>query len=104
MNQRIAVVLATVAIAALAWVDPIYIPMILFGPIVSGLVAGAKGVAPRVVAIPWFAAGIVTLIADLAINGEDVAFHAVVAVVTAGVAAGGCALARRVSGRAAATA
>lgn len=103
MNKRISTTLATVAIAALAWVDPIYLPLILLGPILTGLIAGAKGAAPRLVAIPWFAAGIVTLVLDLAINGEDMAFHAVVAAFTAAVGAGCAAVAQRMRGRAAVT-
>lgn len=76
------VALGAALIAALAWVDPVYIPMILLGPLLTGLVVGLRGAAWRPAAAAWGIAGLVTLVVDLAINGEDVAFHAVVTVVT----------------------
>jgi hypothetical protein len=90
------VIIASIAIAALAWVDPLFIPLVTLGPLVSGLIAGAHRVGPHLVAIPWFCGGLLMLISDLLINQEDVAFHAVIAVFTALVAAGGAALTRRI--------
>jgi hypothetical protein len=88
--------ICTVAIAALAWIDPLYLPLIAFGPLVSGVAAGASGVPPRIVALTWLGAGVLVLLTDLAINHEDVAFHAVVATITAAVgAAAGWAGSRR---------
>jgi hypothetical protein len=69
----------------------LFIPLVTLGPLVSGLAAGANGVAARVVALVWFCGGLLMLVSDLAINGEDVAFHAVVAVFTAVLAAGAAA-------------
>lgn len=89
---------AAILIAALAWIDPLFLPLIGLGPILSGLAAGAAGVAPRTVATVWFAAGLLMLASDLLINNEDVAFHAVVAAVTAGGGAATSALGRRVRG------
>lgn len=98
------VALGAALIAALAWVDSVYIPMILLGPLLTGLVIGLRGAAWRPAAAAWAIAGLLTLVVDLAINGEDVAFHAVVTVLTvallrAAAAAGG--LAHRRSVRAA---
>ena len=76
-----------VVIAALAWIDPLFLPLIALGPIVSGLIAGARGVPPRVLAATWFGAGMLMLVSDLIINHEDAAFHAAVALITAGLAA-----------------
>jgi hypothetical protein len=89
------IVLSAVVIAALAWIDPIFVPLVLLGPLVSGVVAGRRGVAPRQMAAVWFLAGLLMLVSDLVINNEDVAFHAVVAVVTAALAAGATALGSR---------
>lgn len=95
------VMLSALAIAALAWVDPVYIPLITLGPVLSGLAAGAAGVEPRLVALTWFSAGIVVLLTDLVINQEDVAFHAVVAAVTALLGGAFAALGSRLRRRAA---
>jgi hypothetical protein len=90
-----AVVIAVVAIGALAWIDPLFIPLVTLGPLVSGLVAGAYGVDSRTVALVWFLGGMLMLVSDLAINHEDVAFHAAVAVITAAIGAGAAWLGRR---------
>lgn len=99
MNSTATAVLATAVLAALVWVDPIYLPLIGIGPLLTGAVAGALGARPRPVAAVWFAAGVITLAADLAVTGEDAAFHAVVAVVTAAVAAAATWAARAVRRR-----
>ena len=98
MNQRTVLVVAALAIAAGAWLDPLYLPLITLGPVLSGLAAGAGGIPPRLVALTWFGAGVLVLLADLAINQEDAAFHAVVAVITAAVGAAFAARGRRVRG------
>ena len=89
------IVLSAIVIAAVAWIDPIFVPLVLLGPLVSGVVAGRRVVAPRQMAAVWFLAGLLMLASDLLINHEDVAFHAVVAIVTAGIAAGATALGSR---------
>ena len=95
-KQTNTLIIASIAIGALAWVGPVFIPLITLGPLLSGLIAGAYRVRPSLVAIPWFCGGLLMLVSDLVINHEDVAFHAVVAMVTALLAAGGAALTRRV--------
>jgi hypothetical protein len=89
-------VLAVIAIAALAWIDPLYLPLITFGPILSGLAAGAAGHPPRRVAAVWLAAGLCVLVTDLVVHHEDVAFHAAVATITAAIGAGFTVLGARV--------
>jgi hypothetical protein len=84
-----------VVIAALAWIDLVFLPLITLGPIVCGAIAGVRGVAARPVAAMWFAAGMLMLASDLAINQEDAAFHAIVAVLTATLAAAFTVLGRR---------
>jgi hypothetical protein len=97
-NRAIKVSLAAIAIGALAWIDPLFIPLVTLGPLVSGLAAGAYGVDSRTAALPWFLGGLLMLVSDFAINNEDVAFHAMLAVFAAAVAAGAAALGRRIRG------
>ena len=97
-TRAITVTLCAVAIGALAWIDPLFIALVTLGPIVSGLVAGAYGVEPRIAALPWFLGGLIMLVSDLVINNEDVAFHLVLAVFAAAVAAGAAWVGRRIRG------
>ena len=93
MNRRtVTIIAAAVAIAALAWIDPLFVPLVTLGPLVSGFAAGMAGVDARAAAIAWFLGGVGMLVSDLVINNEDVLFHAVVALFTAAVAAGAAAL------------
>lgn len=99
MSKRaIAVTVGAVAIGALAWIDPLFIPLVTLGPLVSGVVAGAYGADSRAVALVWFLGGMLMLVSDLVINQEDVTFHAVIAVFTAAVAAGAAWIGRRIRG------
>jgi hypothetical protein len=94
-TRAITVIVAAIAIGALAWIDPLFIPLVTLGPLVAGFAAGAMGVDARTAALPWFLGGLLMLVSDLVINGEDVLFHAVLAVFAATLAAGAAALARR---------
>lgn len=93
------IALAAVAIAGLAWIDPLFIPLVTLGPLLSGLAAGAAGAPPRHVALVWLAAGMLMLVSDLAINQEDVVFHAVVGIVDGALALGAAALGARLHRR-----
>jgi hypothetical protein len=97
-TRAITVAIAAVAIGALAWIDPLFIPLVTLGPLVSGLVAGAYGVDSRTVALVWFLGGALMLVSDLVINNEDVAFHAVLSVFAAAVGAGAAWVGRRIRG------
>jgi hypothetical protein len=85
------VVVTAVVIAALAWIDPLFLPLVALGPIATGLAFRR----PRPAAQTWFLAGLLMLVSDLVLNHEDVVFHAALAVVTAAIAAGVAALASR---------
>jgi hypothetical protein len=63
----------------------------LGGPVVTGLVLGARW---RHGAAAWAAAAVIWLVLDWAINHEDVTFHAVIAVVFTVLVALGAGLAR----------
>lgn len=71
-----------VAVAGLYWIDPLFLPLALLGPIVTGAIAGRHGMTLPV-ALAWAAAGVVTLVLDVLINGEDALFHLGLAAVTA---------------------
>jgi hypothetical protein len=89
-------VLAGLAIGTLAWIDALFIPLVLVGPLVTGALAGSRGIAYRWVALAWAVGGISMLVSDWVINDEDQVFHAVLTVVMAGLAGVGFAIAARV--------
>jgi hypothetical protein len=66
---------AGAVIGALAWIDPIFVPLVLAGPPISGALAAGKGIAFRWVATAWVVAGISMLVSDWVLNTEDRVFH-----------------------------
>jgi hypothetical protein len=64
-----------VAISALFWLDPVFIPMALLGPVVFGVFAALRRVPWLWVAAVWLVAGVGAVISDWVVNHEDVAFH-----------------------------
>lgn len=69
-----AVVLGLI-VTALFWIDSIFIPLALFGPIVWGGFAGSRK-------LPWqwpltvsLVAGLAAVVSDFVVNREHVAFH-----------------------------
>ena len=91
MNRNLTVAGAAVVLAALYWIDPLFLPLALLGPIVTGIVASRRGVV-REGATVWFLAGLLALASDWAINNEDQLFHLVMACWTAGLTLGVAAL------------
>jgi hypothetical protein len=79
--------LAGVAIGQLAWIDPLFVPLIVAGPIITGALAATRGIRLRFVIAAWAAAGITMLVEDWVVNHEDVAFHAGLTVVMAALTA-----------------
>ncbi|MDX6386505.1 MAG: hypothetical protein QOD85_307 [Gaiellaceae bacterium] len=78
--------LGGVVIGALAWIDPIFIPLVLLGPLVTGFVCGWRVVPLRYLAGAWAIGGISMLVSDQIANHEDKAFHAVLTLVMVGLA------------------
>ena len=70
------------------WIDPLFIPLALLGPIVVGALGGWRGVELRLVALMWAVAGIGAVVSDYVVNQEDVVFHLVLTVLMVGLAAG----------------
>jgi hypothetical protein len=87
-------VVAGLVIGALAWIDPLFIPLVLAGPVISGAVGAARGVPYRWIALAWAVAGVSMVISDWIANHEDRAFHAVLTVVMVGLAGTGWLAAR----------
>jgi hypothetical protein len=68
-------------ITALFWIDPIFIPLALLGPLVVGAVAGARRLPWLWPATAMVVAGLGAVISDWVVNHEDVGFHLVLTVV-----------------------
>ena len=68
-------------VGQLGWIDPLFIPLVLLGPVVTGAVAAARRISYTWIAVLWFSAGINMLWTDYLVNHEDVGFHAVVSIV-----------------------
>jgi uncharacterized membrane-anchored protein len=71
----IAAIALGLAITALFWLDPIFIPLALLGPVVFGVLAARRRLPWLWVAVVWFVAGVGAVISDWVVNHEDVAFH-----------------------------
>lgn len=92
-------VLAGLVIGALAWIDPLFIPLVLAGPIVTAAVAASRGVRLAPVALAWAIAGVSMIISDWVLNHEDVAFHAVLTIFMPALAAGAGVVTSRLTAR-----
>ena len=89
MNRGLLYAVATGAVVgALAWIDPIFIPLVLLGPLFTGALAGWRGwPLLRWVALAWALGGLVMTVSDWIVNEEDVAFHLALTVVMPALAA-----------------
>jgi hypothetical protein len=101
-NSPVAIValgaLAVTAASAVVEVSPgqdVTFPLFMLGaPLLTGAVLAGRGHRWQAGAAAWALAALVWLVFDWAINHEDVAFHAVVAVAFIGLVALGAALTR----------
>jgi len=82
------VVGGAVAVSSLAWVDAVFLPLVLLGPVLAGVVVGLRHGARLPLAATWFLAGLAMLASDWVVNDEDRAFHLALAFVMAGLASG----------------
>jgi hypothetical protein len=62
-------------VALLGWIDPLFIPLVLAGPLVTGAVLAFRRVSYPWVAVLWASAGLGMLWTDWVINRSDVLFH-----------------------------
>lgn len=68
-------------VGLLGWIDPLFIPLVLLGPVVSGAVTAARGTPYSAIAVVWASAGLNMAWTDWVVNREDVAFHLVLSLV-----------------------
>ena len=93
-----AVVLGLI-VTALFWIDAIFIPLALLGPLVTGAVAAGRRLPWQWPVAAFVVAGLGAVVSDWVVNHEDVAFHLVLTVVMAVLALGSWALARTIVAR-----
>ncbi len=89
-------------VGLLGWFDPLFIPLILVGPPVTGAIAASRRIPLVLVVLTWASAGGNMIWTDYLVNHEDVAFHVVVSIIVSVLAAlgyGVVALARRITQR-----
>ena len=70
-------------VGLLGYVDPLFVVLVVAGPLVTGAIAAARGVRAAWPAVLWASAGLNMLWLDWVVAREDVAFHAALSVVTA---------------------
>jgi hypothetical protein len=74
--------------------DEWFFAIALLGPIATGIVVGVRHGDGQLAAATWAACGLSWLVLDWIINQEDVVFHAVLALVMAGLVALGAGIVR----------
>ena len=80
-SNLLAAVLLGQVVAQLGWIDPLFVVLVVAGPLVTGALAAAQGVRYRWIAALWCSVGIGMAWSDWVVNHEDVAFHLATAVV-----------------------
>jgi hypothetical protein len=69
-----------VLVAQLGWIDPLFIPLVLAGPLITGAVLAHRRVRYTWVAALWASTGLAMALSDWVVNREDVLFHLALAV------------------------
>ena len=101
-NTRDQVVVAIIAgqlVGLLGYVDPLFIPLVLAGPLVVGGLAAGRSVHLSPVIALWVSAGLNMTVMDWLILREDVLFHLALTVLMSLLAATGFGVVRAVSRR-----
>jgi hypothetical protein len=90
VNKKIlGAVLIGQLVGLLGYIDPLFIPLVLVGPLVVGAVAAARRLPLVLPVVLWASAGVNMLWMDWLLLREDVVFHAVLSVIMALLAAAG---------------
>ena len=95
MSRILSAFLIGQVLGLLGWIDPLFIPLVLAGPLVTGALAARAGLARGWIMTVWISVGFNMMWTDWVVNREDVAFHAGVALVTSMLALAGWTLTRR---------
>jgi hypothetical protein len=70
-------------VGLLGWIDPLFIPLVLLAPVISGALAASRRTPYSWIAVLWSSAGLNMLWMDWVVNREDVGFHLVLAALMA---------------------
>src|SRR3954453_17979890 len=85
-------------VSLLGWIDPLFIPLVLAGPLLSGAILAHQGLSYAWVGTLWASTGLGMAWMDWVINREDVVFPLALAVIMpllAGIAWGAVRLTQR---------
>lgn len=74
-SSLIAAAIVGQVLGLLGWIDPLFIPLALLGPVITGAVAAARQISYPWIAVLWCSAGINMTWTEGVINREDVVFH-----------------------------
>ena len=67
-------------VAQLGWIDPLFIPLVLAGPPITGAILASRRVSYAWVAVLWASTGVGMAWSDWVVNRSDVVFHLALAV------------------------
>jgi hypothetical protein len=67
-------------VAQLGWIDPLFIPLVLAGPLLTGAVLASRRVSYAWVAVLWASTGVGMAWSDWVVNQSDLVFHLALAV------------------------
>lgn len=88
-------------LTALFWIDPLFIPLALLGPPITGAIAGLRRMPLAWLGTVWLVAGVGAIVSDFVVNQEDVLFHVVLTAFVVTLAAGAWTMTRKLTRRAA---
>ena len=80
-SSLIAAALFGQLLGLLGWIEPLFIPLVLLGPVITGAIAAARQISYPWIAVLWCSAGLNMLWTDWVVNHEDVIFHLVVSAI-----------------------
>lgn len=80
-SSLVAAALIGQLVGTLGWIDPLFVPLVLLAPVVTGAVAAARRASYLWIAVLWCSAGINMAWTDWVVNREDVGFHLALSVV-----------------------
>ena len=82
-------------VGSLGWIDPLFLPLVLVAPVVTGAIAASRRIGYAWIAVVWCSAGINMAWSDWVVNREDLAFHLILSIVMPVLAGVGYAPTRR---------
>lgn len=82
-------------VTALFWIDPLFIPLALLAPPLTGVLAAMRRQPLAWPVLAWLVAGVGAVVSDWIVNREDVGFHIVLTILVVVLAAAGWAIARK---------